>query len=108
MLSMDIVPNSTNMQWSDQLGLLSNLETPPMAVDISWGVTAYQAVRAINLLGHFYGRTSSVGPDGSQVILGRFNGIGLGFFPWNSLPAAKVGILSSRTPDPRSLSSCSS
>lgn len=82
MLRKGIVPNSTSKTWSEQQGLLSNIETTPTAVELAWGMTVYKAVRGVYLLGSVYARTSSVYSNGDHVRVGVFGGDGLGVSGW--------------------------
>lgn len=97
MLRKGIVPNSTSKTWSEQQGLLSNIETTPTAVELVWGMTTYKAVRDIYLLGSLYARTSSVDSCGDYVSVGFFDGVGLNVDGWDDgRRSAYVGVSSSR------------
>jgi hypothetical protein len=98
MLRKGIVSSSTNKTWSEQEKLLSNLETAAStAVEQIWGMTCYKAVRGVYLLDSLYARTSSVCSHGNHVLVGGFDGVGLGVDSWNDgLRYDYVGVSSSR------------
>lgn len=97
MIRKGIVPNSTSKTWGEQQGLLSDLETVPMAVELVWALTCYKAVRGVYLLGSLYARTSSVNSFGSHILVGQFDEDGLDINVWdNDGQDSSFGVASAR------------
>jgi hypothetical protein len=97
MVRKGIVPDSTNKTWSEQQHLLSGLETAPMAVELTWALISYKAVRDVFLLSTLYARTSSVDSCGNHVCVGYFGEDGLNVLSWfDDAWHSRIGVASAR------------
>ena len=97
MIRKDIVPNSTNKKWKEQVPLVSNLERVPNAAEFSWALTTHKEVRGTYLIGGIYARTSSVASDGLHVSVGDFDSDGLFVFDgWGVSRNGSLGLASAR------------
>lgn len=77
----NIVPDSTNKKWKEQLTLISGIEHVPNAAEACWALTTYKEVRGVNLMLAIYARTSSVVFSfGNRVVVGRFDSEGLSVY----------------------------
>lgn len=91
------VPNSTNRNWNEQLGLIRAEERVPNAGEMSWFVTTFFKVRGVRLFESVYVRTYSVVLHGDRVIVGYFNSYGLRFYVlWDGYRNDGIGVSSAR------------
>ena len=80
----DLVENSTNKTWEEQLCLIPNGYSVPNAAEMAYAVAAYFKVRGVSLLelgiSPDHVRTSSVAADGNHVFVGGELSRGYGNF----------------------------
>lgn len=96
-LRKEAVPGSYSKNWEEQKALLSGLELVPNAAEAVWCITAYKAVRNINLFRSTYVRTSSLIAVGFRVGVGYFDGKGLSVdYYWGGHRRDGLGLASAR------------
>ncbi len=96
-LRKEAVPGSYSKNWEEQKVLLSGLELVPNAAEAVWCITAYKAVRNINLFRSTYVRTSSLDADGDRVHVGSFDEHGLNVsYCWDYNRYGNLGVSASR------------
>lgn len=91
------VPDSTSRGSHDQGNCLSDVESVPNAVQMTWFITTYFAVRGVTLFVDTLVRTSSLANVSSYIIVGHF----VGGFPHLDLwgggcPRRSLGVASIR------------
>ncbi len=97
MVRKEPYPNSRSKNWGEQRSLLSEVEHVPNAPEVGYAVTAYYKVCGVYLLKGVYVRTFSVDADGNRVIVGNFDGDGLGVCSyWDDRRDEDFGVSSSR------------
>ena len=94
----ELVPNSVNQNWNEQLRLLSKDEQVPKAGEMSWFITTFYEVRGVRLFEKVYVRTSSVASGGDRVGVGRFGGSGVSVNDYWGVPRYyfSIGLAASR------------
>lgn len=73
----NIVPDSIDKNWQEQLTLISGIERVPNAAEACWALTTYKEVRGVNLIPTIYARTLSLDSHGDRVVVGDFVAEGL-------------------------------
>lgn len=75
MLRRGLVPNSTNLPWSEQIKIIGKDEMVPNITEMFWGFLTYSKIRGVALLPSVCGCTSSIDASGNHVhILGDEEG----------------------------------
>lgn len=91
------VPDSTNRNWNEQLGLIRAEERVPNAGEMSWFITTFFKVRGVRLFERIYVRTLSVVSVDGRVFVGCFGSDGLGVGNlWDDLRLVSFGLVSAR------------
>lgn len=97
LIRKDIVENSTNRTYDDQLALLGPDEEAAQAAAMVYTIILYFLVTGIRLFEHIYARCQNVTSHGSRVSVGGFDPGGLSVsLDWDGYRRSDIGLPSSR------------